>query len=224
MTRGDEEEVSVRVAEGHVELHTVGSPGAPIAIDGGEVATARADRVTVERADEAALQALRAAFEEPTIVEAIDDPSGDGASDGASDGAIDGADRGAVHEGSEETAPAERVDPVALAIAAERLYRSGELEAARAAFRRAGTSSESAALRWARLELDAGALDAARTALALHARRHRRGALGAEAAFLGLELAEARGDTAGARAAATAIIERYPGTPQARAAERRLAH
>lgn len=125
-------------------------------------------------------------------------------------------DEGAV----DEDEPA--LDPGALALAAEAHYRRGELAEARAAFRRAGRSSESVCLRWARLELEAGALDAAGDALALHARRHARGRMAAEAAYLELELLEARGDRAGARRVAERIVAEHPGTAQALAAARRL--
>lgn len=125
----------------------------------------------------------------------------------------------AVDHAGESEAP---FDADAAALAAEGAWRRGDRDAARELFRRAAPVSEAACLRWARLELEAGALDRAETALQIHRRRHARGRMGAEAAYLGLELLEARHDEAGARAAAESIVARYPGTPQASAAARRL--
>ena len=121
-----------------------------------------------------------------------------------------------------EGASEEAFDPDRLARDAERAYRAGDLAGARASFRRAGARSEAALVRWARIELDAGHLDQAQVALDLHRRRHGRASLGAEAQFLRMELADARHDEASARAAAESLLERYPESPQARAARRRL--
>jgi hypothetical protein len=205
--RGDDALV-VRVAEGHVEVR--GGTGL-VALDAGEALTIADDsRGTVQALDAAALAALRSAFE-PSIPVGETETETESETESETEVARAGADE-----------PALPIDPGALALQAEGLYRRGDLGAARDGFRRAGAASEAAALRWARLELDGGALDQVAAALALHTRRHRHGALGAEAAFLRLELAEARHDEDGVREAALAILERYPGTPQARAAERRL--
>jgi tetratricopeptide (TPR) repeat protein len=110
--------------------------------------------------------------------------------------------------------------------AAEAERRSGRLPEARALYREAGARSdenaEVALLRWARLELDERDTPAAHAVLKQYQRRFPKGRLGTEAAWLEVRALSALGKTQDARAAAERLIERYPTTPQARAARQLL--
>jgi TolA-binding protein len=114
-----------------------------------------------------------------------------------------------------------------LLASAERERRAGRLDAARAAYREAGTrrgaDAEVALLRWARLELSAHAADAARDVLGRYRKRFTDGRLAAEASWLELRALEELGDIAAARAVARQLIQAYPDSPHAHAAARLLA-
>ncbi|MCB9597786.1 MAG: tetratricopeptide repeat protein [Sandaracinaceae bacterium] len=119
-----------------------------------------------------------------------------------------------------EPAPARPDDRARLA-EAERLWREGDRDGARAIFRRVGAGrgalAEAAWVRLARLELRAG--DPARAAEAARSQRQRfpNSHLGAEALWIEADAARRAGDAAGARAAIAELRERYPDSPQARA-------
>lgn len=212
------ERVEVAVSEGTVEVRTDGettrlSAGHALTVGGPERAIdGWAERIDALLSGSEVVEAVpviepEAAPEVETVV-AVEPVE-----------PVEPAGEPAVDHAGESEAP---FDADAAALAAEGAWRRGDRDAARELFRRAAPVSEAACLRWARLELEAGALDRAETALQIHRRRHARGRMGAEAAYLGLELLEARHDEAGARAAAESIVARYPGTPQASAAARRL--
>lgn len=114
--------------------------------------------------------------------------------------------------------------PAVLARRGDALRRSGDLDGARAAYREAGGQSgptaEAAWIALARLELGAKRAGAAREALAERSRRFGGGVLGVEAAWLSVLTEEASGDFSAAERAATRLIERWPQTPQAQAAQR----
>jgi TolA-binding protein len=83
-------------------------------------------------------------------------------------------------------------------------------------------TEEVAALDRARQSLSAGNVAAAERALDDHARRFNRGRLGLEAAYLRMEVAARRGDTATARSLARQLLRRFPKAPQARRARELL--
>lgn len=87
-----------------------------------------------------------------------------------------------------------------------------------AAVRRGDVNGEVALLRWIRLELGARDFQRAASLLATHPRRFPRGKLGAEAAWLEIEVLRARGDLPQARERASTLGVKFPGTPQADAA------
>lgn len=104
---------------------------------------------------------------------------------------------------------------------AERLWREGERDQARALFREVGAgrgrTAEAAWVRLARLELNAGDPGAARRAAEAHQRRFRSGRLGAEALYLIVQSSQRLGDGAGEARAAQRLRTRYPRSPQAEA-------
>ncbi|HKU38817.1 MAG TPA: hypothetical protein VJR89_11740 [Polyangiales bacterium] len=93
-------------------------------------------------------------------------------------------------------------------------------EAYRAASQKRDDTAEVALLRWVRLELDSADPQAALRVLGEHGRRFANGRLGAEAGWLEVQVQQALGRADRARAAASKLARRYPGTPQAAAAER----
>lgn len=105
---------------------------------------------------------------------------------------------------------------------AERERKAGALAAARtlyaAASRFGDDDAEVALLRWARLELSDGQPVRASSLLVAHTKRFRRGKLGAEAAWLNVDIMRTRGEGERAQRGARQLIEKYPGTPQADAA------
>lgn len=109
---------------------------------------------------------------------------------------------------------------------AERERRTGQLDAARALYREAGTlrgaDAEVALLRWARLELSAHAPTAARDVLTRYRQRFARGRLAAEAGWLELRTLEELGQKAEAKEVARKLIQTYPDSPHAQAAQRVL--
>ena len=110
----------------------------------------------------------------------------------------------------------------------EALWRRGDHEAARRAFRNAaedkGATGEAAWVRLARLELAAGSAERALTAL--QARKTRPGAatLGAEALWLEVQALEQAGRTVDATQTAAALLRDYPSSPQATAARRLMSN
>ncbi|MET0386125.1 MAG: hypothetical protein ABW321_09220, partial [Polyangiales bacterium] len=109
---------------------------------------------------------------------------------------------------------------------AEQARRRGELQPARDAYARAvaagDAGAEVAILRWARLELEAGATDRAAELLARHHKTFATPQLTAEASWLQVRVLAARGDEKAARTAAQHLIDQQPDTPQANAARRWL--
>lgn len=104
--------------------------------------------------------------------------------------------------------------------------RAGDLEGARqdyaTAARLGGVAGEAAMLSLARLELRLGRIARARQALRMHEARFRRGQLGLEAAWIGVQVESRAGDRREARRLARFLVEQHPGTSQAAAAERWL--
>ena len=100
--------------------------------------------------------------------------------------------------------------------------RKGRLALARRCYAAAAdggnADAEVALLRWVRLELDHDALEHASALLTRHAREYARPILAAEAAWLGVQVLAARGESDSARAAAEELIRAHATTPQARAA------
>ncbi|MDD9945249.1 MAG: FecR domain-containing protein [Myxococcales bacterium] len=113
-----------------------------------------------------------------------------------------------------------------LLLRADAARRRGDLVTARDLYRKAGrgkgTAAEAAWMRLCQLELDHGRLDLAAAALARYRQRFPRGALGAEAAWTAIRLAQRRGDEAQARRAAKRLVAEHPGVPQAAAARQLL--
>ena len=113
-----------------------------------------------------------------------------------------------------------------LLAAAERERRAGRLSAARALYREAGTrkgaDAEVALLRWARLELSTEEPTAARDVLARYRQRFADGRLRAEASWLELRALQDLGREPAAREAARQLIEEFPDSPHAKAAQRLL--
>ena len=95
-------------------------------------------------------------------------------------------------------------------------------EAYRAASRGGDEDAEVALLRWARMELELNAAPAALRLLNEHARRFKRGALGAEAGWLEVQVQRALGERERAAGAARRLLTRHPRTPQAAAARKLL--
>jgi hypothetical protein len=122
---------------------------------------------------------------------------------------------------------AERTQPAARSLdllgAAEAARRQGDTDAARALYRRAAASTEGSAeialLRHARLELADTQPAQAQALLAEHARRFPNSRVAAEASWLEVQAFEQSGEVAQARARARRLLTRFPGTPQARAAQ-----
>lgn len=114
--------------------------------------------------------------------------------------------------------------PRELLALAEQAWRAGDRDRARALFEEVGTGrstlAQSAWLRLARLELNAGeparAIESART----YQRLFPSGALSAELLWLEADALRRSGDGAAADAVLERLRERYPGSPQARASER----
>ncbi len=125
---------------------------------------------------------------------------------------------------SEAPAHAPRPDARAMLAEAERRWREGDRDGARAIFRRVGAGrgalAEAAWIRLARLELGGGeaarALEAART----QRRRFPASHLAAEALYLQADAARRAGDGAASAAAIRELREAHPDSPQARAAAR----
>jgi len=109
---------------------------------------------------------------------------------------------------------------------AERERRTGQLDTARALYREAGAlrgaDAEVALLRWARLELSARAPTAARDVLTRYRQRFARGRLAAEAGWLELRTLEELGQKTEAKEVARKLIQTYPDSPHAEAAQRVL--
>jgi hypothetical protein len=114
-------------------------------------------------------------------------------------------------------------DPLALA---EQARRAGDYAQARELYRRAaegsGITSEAALVALARMELSLG-----HTAQALQATKRRqerfgRGTLGPEALWIDVRSYRQMGDVAKARELANSLVEHWPSSPQARAAQQWL--
>lgn len=116
--------------------------------------------------------------------------------------------------------------PDTLLTLAERLKRAGDLNGARRALRRAGEMSgadaKAAWIALARLELQAGNTAEVRRAVREYGRRGG-GALEPEGAWIAVRAEERAGRLQEARAEASALIRRWPSTPQAEEARRWLA-
>ncbi len=119
---------------------------------------------------------------------------------------------------------ADRPSASALLAQAESLWRKGDREAARTAFRAAaedpGAAGEAAWVRLARLELSQGSAGGALSALEGRKQRRSKGVLGAEASWLEVQALQSVGRKAEALQAAQALLREYPNTPQANAAQR----
>jgi hypothetical protein len=135
--------------------------------------------------------------------------------------------RDAAQPSAAVTTPARaRSDAAALVARADGYWKAGALEQARASYRAAGALSgptaEAAWLSLARKELADGRTEAAREALASHARRFPEGKLASEAAGIELRTALQAKDYSTAERVARRLAEHYAGTPQAEAASRWL--
>ncbi len=119
------------------------------------------------------------------------------------------------------------VSSTALLAEADTLWRKGDHEAARRAFRTAaedkGPMGEAAWVRLARLELSGGSHKRALSALKARRSRVGGGMLGAEALWLEAQALEGAGHRVDARKAAEILIRDYPKSPQAPAARRLVA-
>lgn len=126
-----------------------------------------------------------------------------------------------------EAKHAQDATPEALFDQAETRWRKGDKKAARALYRRVGTSgsqiAETAWLRLARLELAQGEAKAALAALAARKKRTGSDELAAEAAWLEVEALGAAGRYKEAEDAARRLMRVFPKSPQASAAQRMLA-
>lgn len=104
--------------------------------------------------------------------------------------------------------------------------RAGDLDCARGAYKKAGglagPTAEAAWLALARMELSLGRGEAARSALEARRLRFGQGQLDVEAAWLMVRAHAEAGDDDRAQLEAKRLTERWPGTPQAAAAERWL--
>ncbi|HJL17704.1 MAG TPA: hypothetical protein RMH99_18715, partial [Sandaracinaceae bacterium LLY-WYZ-13_1] len=107
---------------------------------------------------------------------------------------------------------------------AERRWRAGDRDAARALFTRvgrgAGSLAEAAWIRLARLELRAGELRRARDAVRAQRGRFPRSRFGAEALWIEADASRRLGDEAAMRSAVDRLRRRHPDSAQARAAAR----
>jgi hypothetical protein len=116
--------------------------------------------------------------------------------------------------------------PSELVARADRMWRSGSRDDARALYRRAGTLSgataQAAWLALARRELSAGRSSAARDALDSYKARFPSGALSEEAAGIEFRIALLEHDDALAARLAQQLRDRHPGSPAAQAATRWL--
>lgn len=196
----DAAHVGVEVTEGHVVVRAPSER--EIHLRAGERWSRGAARAEAEPAREARLEA-------PAAPPAATAP----------------AERGSqVDEATAPAAPRPRVDDHARLAEAERLWRAGDRDGARAIFRRIGAgrggAAEAAWVRLARLELRAGDPSRALEAARAQRRRFPSGLLAAEALWLEAEAARRAGDAPGAEAAIRELVERYPSSPQARAAAR----
>jgi hypothetical protein len=127
-----------------------------------------------------------------------------------------------VKRSEPEQEPAPEPQPEDLMQRAHEARKRGDLIAARELFSRAGTHLEAAWISLARMELDASRAGAAIDALEQRARRFGDGSLAIEAAWLRVRALDAKGDRTGARAAAREILDRWPRSPYAESARRRL--
>jgi len=118
------------------------------------------------------------------------------------------------------------VSTTALLAEADALWRKGNRDAARHAFRRAaedkGPMGEAAWVRLARLELSTGSSERALSALSARKSRGGAGTLGAEALWLEAEAFDRAGRSADAARAAERLIRDYPSAPQVPSARRLL--
>lgn len=106
---------------------------------------------------------------------------------------------------------------------AEHERRRGHLSEARTLYGQAAgmgdENGEVALLRWVRLELQTRSLSRVEPLLQRHTQRFPAGKLKAEAAWLRVQLLSEQGDHAAASRAARDLLQRFPNTPQASAAE-----
>jgi Tfp pilus assembly protein PilF len=77
-------------------------------------------------------------------------------------------------------------------------------------------------LRWLRLELESGDPAAARSVLVHYQKAFPAGRLETEALWLKVRVLQAQGEREPARSAAQELVQRFPTTPQAKAARRIL--
>jgi hypothetical protein len=131
-----------------------------------------------------------------------------------------------VRPAPDTTASSRAETPAELVARADRMWRSGSRDDARALYRRAGTLSgataQAAWLALARRELSAGRSSAAREALESYKTRFPSGALGEEAAGIEFRIALLEHDDALAGRLAQQLRDRHPGSPAAQAATRWL--
>jgi tetratricopeptide (TPR) repeat protein len=113
-----------------------------------------------------------------------------------------------------------------LLAAAEAERRRGRISEARALYREAGSradeNAEVALLRWSRLELESGDPAAARSVLGRYQKGFPAGRLETEALWLKVRVLQAQGEREQARSTAQELLQRFPTTPQAKAARRIL--
>ncbi|HEX4338981.1 MAG TPA: FecR domain-containing protein [Polyangiaceae bacterium] len=121
-------------------------------------------------------------------------------------------------------APTPPADPLAMA---EQARRAGDYGQARELYRRAadgtGVTAEAAWVALARMELSLGHTAQARAATKQRQDRFGRGTLSPEALWIDVRSYRQSGDPAKARELANQLSERWPSSPQARAAEQWLA-
>ncbi len=223
--------VAVAVREGHVVVSNGDEPevhlrGGDRWERGGPVATAQPPALDDPRLASAEPASAEPASAEPTSAQPgartlVDGPAPPVAGEPAPRPVgVAGAERGPVAGRSAPSAP----EPGATLREAERRWRAGERDRARALFRQVGlgedTLAEAAWVRLARHELQAGSPARARQAARSHRRRFPRGRLGAEALWILAQSARRLGDAGGADRAVDELRARYPDSPQARAAER----
>ncbi len=132
---------------------------------------------------------------------------------------LDESDESA-QESAARPATAPPTDPLTLAEAARR---SGDFARARELYRRAadgkGVTAEAAWVALARMELSLGHAAAALDATRRRQERFGQGTLAPEALWIDVRTYRQTGDLARARELSTKLVERWPSSPQARAAQ-----